>query len=582
MRSAPEWPVPAAPARASATRIGRFQRLWLSSIRVRYLVVSLLAAVLPLGIVVALYDRYTENLVETLTGERLESGLTATSSKLADFLRSRIYQLESLADYPQFGQLVRADTQQIDPRLMAVLRYEVDSPDLYGIVFFDAADRVVATLAGQGAAGSSNWPGDALSIARLPRVEVQGVDLIGPLPPRAGQPGWFLLRRRLPGEEISVALQVRLASLTELLGAHAASSVYRPLLLTPDGAAFTAVGTVAVLPPQSEIAPGPPIAPGWRPALARDPDRLLTPSAPMRYALIALGAASVGAIVWLFFHLSARMRRQVAPLVEGAQAVARGDLNWRIPARGADEIATLAGALNHMSGQLRALIHSRIEVEKRAMLGDVVTGIAHEVRNPLATIKASMQALMMSERDAERREMLGLIGEEIERINGVIETLLGYARPRSPEQADVPVRELLRRIEALTRPMADEANVRIAVSGDRELALHVDAGQVQQILMNLVMNAIQAMPRGGSVSLRAYREGSRGVITVTDTGDGIAPELIDKVTEPFFTTRSEGTGLGLAVSRQLAELNGGSLALASAPGEGTIVTLKLPLAQGQQ
>ena len=129
----------------------------------------------------------------------------------------------------------------------------------------------------------------------------------------------------------------------------------------------------------------------------------------------------------------------------------------------------------------------------------------------------------------------------------------------------------------MSGPLADEAGVRLAAAGDRELVVHADVAQIQQILMNLVLNAIQAMPQGGVITLRAHREQQRGVVTVSDTGQGVAPELLGRITEPFFTTKAGGTGLGLAISRQLAELNDGVLAIASTPGVGTTVTLMLPL-----
>lgn len=552
---------------------------WQSSIRVRYLVVSLLAALLPLGVVVALYDHYTENLVVGALGERMETGLAATSSKLGDFLKNRSYQLESLADYPGLTALARPAAGQPDPRLMAVVRYEIDNPDLYGVMLLDGEDRVITVLSAQGSGEQTRSSGEPIVVRHLPRVSMNDVELIGPSPPHGGVPGWFLLRRRIQGEELSVALQIRLASLTELLGAHAAPGLYRPVLLAPGGYVLTSVGTPLPAGRELELARGPEIAPGWRPAMLRDPDRLPATSASFRYLLMALAAASGGAIIWLYLHLSARMRRQITPLIEGARAVAQGDLNWRIEAHGGDEIAVLSRSLNQMSAKLRSMIAAQIEVEKRAVLGEFATSVAHEVRNPLATMKASVQGLMMSEHDPARRSMLAVIVDEIERMNDVVETLLHYARPTPPERSPVSARDLLRRVAALVGPLSEEAGVSVSLSGDRELEVLADPRQLQQILMNLALNSIQAMPEGGALGLRAQRDGEWGVITLTDTGSGIRPELLDRVTEAFFTTKPAGTGLGLAISRQLAEMNGGSLSIASTPGSGTSVAVRLPLAR---
>lgn len=567
-------PCPAVDAHAPA---GGLFASWRSSIRVRYLIISLLAALVPLGVVVVLYDHYVENLVLSAVGERLETGLAASSSKLADFLKSRIYQLESLADYPGVTQLAKSDAVYADSRLMAVVRHEVDNPDIYGLVFLDGSDRVLRTLTAQGAvSGEDPILGRAGLVRSLPHVSLHEIELIGPAPARDGRPGWFLLRRRISGEEISLALQVRLASLTELLSAHATLGVYRAVLLAPGDKVFTAVGIDTALPDGAEVVKGPEIAPGWLPAMLRDPQRLPASTAPFRLLLIALATLSALAILALYVHLSRRMRRQISPLIDGAQAVARGDLAWRIAERGGDEIALLAKALNHMSEKLRAMIDAQIEVEKRAVLGDFATSVAHEVRNPLATMKASVQALIMAERDAERREMLALIADEIDRVNGVIETLLHYARPTSPQHSPVAARELFRRVAALVGPLAEETGVSLSLSGDRDLELLVDPKQLQQVLMNLALNAIQAMPGGGVLGLRAQRDGRWGVLMVTDTGAGIEPAMLERVTEPFFTTKAGGTGLGLAISHQLVELNGGALSIASTPGAGTAVTLRLP------
>ncbi|MGQ0545145.1 MAG: ATP-binding protein [Betaproteobacteria bacterium] len=548
-----------------------------SSLSTRYLVVSLVVAILPLAATVVLYDRYAADLVLRLAGQRVEASLAAAASKLADFLRGKSYQLEALADLPQFSRLAKAEFGALDAQAMALLRFEADSPDVYAVLLLDRADRVVAALPGRSATELELSGAPGVALAALPRVEVHGVELIGPMPPADGRPGWFLIRRALAAGGASVALQVRLASLTELL-AGSSPDVYRALLHTPGGRLFSPVGVEWR--GAAKLVRGPDIAPGWYPVLY--PAAAALPPAGAggaRHALIGLALACGGAIVALFVLLGRRLRRRLAPLIAGAEAVARGDFALDVPARGDDEVSKLARALNHMSAQLRALIRSHVESEKRAVLGQFAASVAHEVRNPLATMKTSVQALGARERDAGRRELLELVADEIERINGVIESLLSFARPREPERAEVSARELLRRVAALAGPMAEEGRVRLTVLGEPELRLLVDVGQAQQILMNLVLNALQAMPEGGLLTLRAHRENGFGCISVSDTGHGMAKEVAAKVMEPFFTTKPAGTGLGLPVSRQLAEMNGGALELASVPGSGTTATLRLPLAQ---
>lgn len=548
-----------------------------SSLSARYFVVSLAAAILPLAATVVLYDRYAADLILRLSGQRVESSLTATASKLTDFLRTRTYQMEALADFPQLARLGEVGLSGLDPRLLALLRFEADSPDVYAVLFLDRTDRVIASLPGQSAIEPQmrNEAGPAL--AALPRVEFHGAELIGPMPPRDGRPGWFLIRRMLAGESLSVALQVRLASLTELLP-PAPLELYRPVLHTPAGRLIEPVGTESS--GGQALLDGPEIAPGWYPAMVRVPGELPPPGATVRHLFIALVALCAGILVLIFVRLGGRIRRRVQPLVEGARAVGRGELLLDIPVEGDDEIATLARALNRMSAELKSLIESRIETEKRAVLGEFAAGVAHEVRNPLATIRTSVQALAMRDEDPARRELRELVIDEIERINRVIEDLLAFSRPRDPERSEVSARDLLRRLAALAGSMAAESRITLSVLGEPDLRVLVDAGHAQQILMNLVLNAIQAMPAGGTLTLRAYRAADFACFAVADTGAGMSEDTAGKVMMPFFTTKAGGTGLGLAVSRQLAELNGGRLAITSAAGAGTTVTLCLPLVAG--
>ena len=138
---------------------------------------------------------------------------------------------------------------------------------------------------------------------------------------------------------------------------------------------------------------------------------------------------------------------------------------------------------------------------------------------------------------------------------------------------------MLERIRAMSSNLMRENHISQVILGEADVAVIADAGHVQQIMMNLILNAMQAMPDGGLLTIRARRESPMGVIEISDTGTGISPEILCHVTEPFFTTRHDGTGLGLSVSKQLIELNGGKLDFFSEPGQGTTVSLYLPLAE---
>ena len=547
----------------------------------RYFFVSLVAAVVPLGAVGYLYDSYAQDILHALTGQRLSAQLTATASRLGAFFDSRIYQLDTLSNYPSLASSVRRPASE-DAEISALLRIEADVPDLYGIWFFDPDGRLSRVIAGQAASGQPYWTGEALDVSGLPSVHVGGTEIIGPVPPRDGAPGWFLMRQvlrdqRSGGESGSIALHVRLASVTELMGAPEIGSLIQPVLTTPGGGIFDSVGHATR--PRGELMPGPEILPGWQAALVIQPDAVLGPFNQARHWLYMLVFASVAAVVILFSRLASRLRRRLRGLVIGADSVSAGQLDYRLPETGNDEINVVSRAFNGMSRKLSQLIERTVSIEKMAVLGKFATGVAHEVRNPMATIKTSVQALARQEADPERLEILNGVSAEIDRLTRVMEDLLEYGRPRPPQIGPVPMRDLFRRVGALVTPEAERLGLHLGVMGSADLVLLADRDHVMQILINLVVNAMQATASGGAITLFAHSEGAWGLIEVNDTGGGINDADLPRVMDPFFTTRALGTGLGLSICRQLTEVNGGAIDIASLPGSGTTVTLRLPLTQ---
>ncbi len=240
--------------------------------------------------------------------------------------------------------------------------------------------------------------------------------------------------------------------------------------------------------------------------------------------------------------------------------------------------------------------------ERLAAAGQLSADLAHEIRNPLAAISGSVQMLRAGlgegAADAEGRRLLEIVLRETDRLNQLISDFLYYARPAAPKPVAVPVaetiEEVLRMFET-TRP----ANVEVATDVPPELAVRADAAHVRQLLWNLVLNAAQAMPEGGTLTLRARAVAGRGAqepgsegrngasegrgsveIAVVDTGVGIPSEVMDRIFDPFFTTKREGTGLGLATVHRIVEGNGGTLRVESAVGSGTAFQIRLPRAEG--
>ncbi|WP_339805075.1 HAMP domain-containing sensor histidine kinase, partial [uncultured Marinobacter sp.] len=325
---------------------------------------------------------------------------------------------------------------------------------------------------------------------------------------------------------------------------------------------------------------GPEVLPGWRIDYVVSAADILSPLRNVQLGLYGLAGVMALGIVILFWALARSLRRRVARLVDGAEAFAGGDLQFRLqaPKNDKDEIDVLAHAFNAMADRLQDMIRRTVHAEKMAVLGEFATGVAHEVRNPLATIKLTVQALEKGEPDDRRRNLLVSVEEEIDRLNRVVGDLLDYGRPVAGEPQAVDVRRVFRHASVLTSGLADQREVSVTATGDSRLAVYASPDQIIQCLVNLVANAIEACEPGGSVHLRAFRNGDRLTVDITDNGCGMDSDTLTRVTEPFFTTRQDGTGLGLSITRQLIELNGGDIHISSAPGFGTTVSVSLPAA----
>lgn len=560
---------------------------WHNSIAARYAAISLIAAIGPTLFVGGAYDRYSTGLVDTLTGERLDRRLTTISSHMAGFLDARTNQLETLVNYPGIGALVNPRMSRHDEAgLRAVIELEADQPDLYGILLFGADGALITAIPSQAASGPPYWGGAdqrMLMAARTAHRSLEVPEIVGPFPPSEGRPASILMVRAIPGPMPQgsplgwIALHIRLASLTEMMGTDDPDELYQTVLLTQDGQAYSNVGLLRPEPGNPIL--GPPLPNGWTAAMIVDKERVAAPLQRVRKVLMMVTILVSACLLALFIVLWRRLTPRVRALVDGSQEIAAGNLSARIDATGKDEIASVAQAFNLMTGQLQKLIHSAVEAEKMAALGRFATSLAHEVRNPLSTVKTTVQALLATEPKGEKRDILMGMDDEIDRLDDTLHDLLTYARPRPPQHDRVLVWELLERIKVMATTLLQEQSVSLVPLGETDIRVFADGGQLRQIMMNLILNALQAMESGGLLTIRVRRERNFGVIEISDTGTGMPEDVLSRVTEPFFTTRHDGTGLGLSISRQLAELNGGSLQFFSAVGQGTTVMLTLPLAE---
>lgn len=219
--------------------------------------------------------------------------------------------------------------------------------------------------------------------------------------------------------------------------------------------------------------------------------------------------------------------------------------------------------------------------EKLATLGELMAGVAHEIRNPLTAIKGFVQYLHETDDEEERREYMPIISKEVDRINGVIEEMLYFSKPRPLRRRLLDLNDVVTATLRLVDNRAQRGQTRFV----RHLAeglpqLEGDESQLRQLLLNLLMNALQAIDGPGEIVVRSWRRTDQLCLQVSDNGCGIRPDDLARIYDPFFTTKANGTGLGLAVVQQIAVSHGGKLEVESAVGRGTTVQVLLPLRQG--
>lgn len=235
--------------------------------------------------------------------------------------------------------------------------------------------------------------------------------------------------------------------------------------------------------------------------------------------------------------------------------------------------------------EVKALTDQLIRADRLAAMGELTAGVAHEVRNPLGIIRASVQLVEDARGDAERiREATGIIKQEIDRLDRVIKVLLDFGRPSEPTLRPTNVEDVVSDVVMFTRRFAGQARVELETEYASDLPLvSADADQLKQVLVNLVSNAVQAMESaGGRITVRVWDDGGFVFMSIRDTGPGIPPEDLRRVFDPFYSTRDDGTGLGLTIVHRIIDQHGGRIEVESDPGRGTTFTVALPAAIPQE
>jgi signal transduction histidine kinase len=302
------------------------------------------------------------------------------------------------------------------------------------------------------------------------------------------------------------------------------------------------------------------------------------------------------------FLIARSLARPIGELRQAMTVVGSGDLDHPITPRSGDEIGDLARSFQQMTLNLRQsrteLVHVNaelaakigqletaqarlVEQEKLASVGQMAAGVAHGLRNPLASLRASAQLALRHPDSPAARESLESMISEVDRLDKRITHLLTFSRP-------APLRPARENLSALVGGLVPGLN---RLLQDRMVTLRTDLPvglpdamldpmKVEQTLHELIANALDAMPGGGTLVLavRTAEDRQSVVVEISDSGRGIPAEVLPAVTDPFFTTRPEGTGLGLAIAKRFVEQNGGTLEITSTVGRGTTVGIRFPAA----
>lgn len=310
---------------------------------------------------------------------------------------------------------------------------------------------------------------------------------------------------------------------------------------------------------------------------------------------VAMLAAILAVLVW--FSVRQTVLLPIRRLMAGVNALAAGQ-RVSIPDRGRHEFARLARAFNNMAERL-AEAHRRLveeaearldlarqvrQAEKLAVAGRIASEMAHEIGTPLNVISGRAEYVLRDlPPDHPAAAHLRTIVGQIDRISGIIGSLLDLVRPRKAEVQDVEVCPLLGAVLELLEPTARKKGLTVGSELAPALMVRADPDQLQQVAINLLVNAVEATPAGGRVTVRAEPAAGAGgqpgaTLEVIDSGGGIRPEDIPRIFDPFFTTKppGQGTGLGLAICRDIVREHGGSIEVASAPERGTTVRVWLP------
>ncbi len=306
----------------------------------------------------------------------------------------------------------------------------------------------------------------------------------------------------------------------------------------------------------------------------------------IRLTALAVGAASVLLGLALSWWAAARVARPVLELAGGARQVAAGRWDTRVDVSSRDEVGELARSFNRMTAQLVEQRERLLQAERVAAWRELARRLAHELKNPLFPLQITVENLQRARQSSPEqfdevfRESTGTLLAELANLKTILDRFGDFAKMPAPERQPLDLNELVRGVVRLfeaqfTAP--GRAPIRAELSLDAELEpIQADPHLLRRAVENLVLNALDAMPRGGTLTLATARRDGLAELRVSDTGSGLTPEERDRLFTPYYTTKQHGTGLGLAVVQSIVSDHGGQISVESAPDRGTTFRVLLP------
>jgi two-component system nitrogen regulation sensor histidine kinase NtrY len=289
--------------------------------------------------------------------------------------------------------------------------------------------------------------------------------------------------------------------------------------------------------------------------------------------------------------IAASVSRPVEQLAQAAHDVAAGDWDVQVPVRSKDEVGLLGSAFNQMTTELVNQRERLVQSERVAAWRELARRLAHELKNPLFPLQLTVENMVRAKKVSPEMfaevfaEGVTALTEEIANLKAIIGRFSDFSKMPKPQLSELDLRDVVARVVRLYQPGLQQRERPIDIVAkmpEDRLPVSVDAELMHRAISNLVLNAMDAMPDGGTLTIAALRHGANVRLTIADTGHGMTAEECERLFTPYYTTKQEGTGLGLAIVQSVIADHHGTIAVESDPGRGTMFIIDLPAGAGSR